>query len=256
MGIYEKALEIQTQVNQIKTNLNIDPSTPLSEVAVATSGGGAKFAPPFISFSGTNVDISDFVKTLDTSNITSMSKMFATINTSSLSLNLDLTSWDISKVESFNYFCSGATAIKSINLDGLDFTTASSKDTGSTFSNMFELCKGLTELDFSKVVGFKPKALSSFLSGCNGLKRVIATGIDTSELSDVRTLWKNCTALQYLDISTWTFDAINASYAGAYWTSIPAACEIIVKDDAAKTYVTSQNSAFTNVKTLAEVENA
>ena len=258
MGIYEKALEIQTQVNQIKTNLNIDPSTPLSEVAVATSGGGAKFAPPYVCFRGANVDISETVKQIDTSNITYMAQMFAFINSSSLSLNLDLTSWDTSKVETFNYFCSGAPAIKSINLDGLDFTTASSKDVSSSsaFSGMFESCTGLTELDFSKVVGFKPKALSGFLSGCKKLKRVIATGIDTSILYDVRTLWKNCTALEYLDISTWTFDAISSSFAGAYWTSIPAACEIIVKDDAAKTYVTSQNSAFTNVKTLAEVESA
>ena len=256
MGIYEKALEIQTQVNQIKTNLNIDPSTPLSEVAVATSGGGAKFAPPFISFSGTNVDISDFVKTLDTSNITSMNQMFATINRSSLSLHLDLSNFDTSNVTSFNYWCSGSTSIKSIILDGLDFGAASAADTGSSFSSLFELCKGLTELDLSKVINFKPKALNNMFYGCNALKRIIANSLDTSELYDVRGLWRNCTALQYLDISSWTFDAINSSYAGANWTSIPAACEIIVKDDAAKTYVTSQNSAFTNVKTLAEVESA
>ena len=40
MGIYEKTLEVQEQVNQIKTNLKLDVSTPLEEVVSATAGGG------------------------------------------------------------------------------------------------------------------------------------------------------------------------------------------------------------------------
>lgn len=250
MGIYEKALEIQTQVDQIKTNLKLDATTPLSEVVTTTASGGGKIAPPYISFTATDKDISEFVKTIDTSNITKMQHMFKGINTTIP--HLDLSHFDTSNVTNFYEMFYGSTGIQSLDVSNWDLRSC--KNNSSYLTSMFHNLSNITTLDLSTWKNFKPESLYNFFYGCSKLTYLDASSFDTSNLTDIRMLWRNCSKLEHLNISSWTFDSISSSYAAAYWTSIPTACEIIVKDEAAKTYVLTQNSAFTNIKTLAEYE--
>ena len=67
----------------------------------------------------------------------------------------------------------------------------------------------------------------------------------------------HCSALMYLDIRNFDFaNATKLTNYGNMFTNVPANCEIIVKDDAARDWVLTQRSDFTNIKTVAELESA
>lgn len=251
MGIYEKALEIQDQVNQIKTNLDLDASAPLSEVVTTTASGGGKIAPPFISFYRSNWDMSEFVKQIDTSNMTSMSYMFGGIPIGSADISLlDLSHFNTSNVRYFYQMFYGSSGIRALNVSNWDMSSCANNS--SALQDMFAAMTNLVELDLSTWKNFKPQSLYDFFYNCTSLQWLDLSSFDTSALTDVRQMFRGCTKLRHLDLRSWVFDKISSSYAGAYWANIPAACEIIVKDEAARTYLTTQNSAFTNIFTLDE----
>lgn len=255
MGIYEKALEIQTQVDQIKTNLKLDTSTPLSEVVTTTASGGGKITLPFISFYQANCDISEFVKQIDTSNMTRMCNMFSNIMIGNTDISLlDLSHFDVSNVTTFYQMFASSTGIRRLDVSNWDMSACG--NTEQQLQQMFGGMSNLIELDLSTWKNFKPQSLYNWFYACTSLERLDLSSFDTSELKDVRQLFRNCNKLKYLDIRSWTFDSISSSYAGAYWASIPSTCEIIVKDEAAKTYVLTQNSSFTNIKTVVELSDA
>lgn len=251
MGIYEKALEIQTQVNQIKTNLDLDASAPLSEVVTTTASGGGKIAPPFISFYKADHDISEFVKQIDISNMTRMSNMFANIAISNTDISLlDLSHFNTSNVQYFYEMFFGSSGIRALDVSNWDMSSC--VNNSSALQSMFSSMSNLVELDLSTWKNFKPQSLYNFFYYCTSLQWLDLSSFDTSELTDVRQMFRGCTKLIHLDLRSWVFDKISSSYAGAYWSAIPSNCEIIVKDETAKTYLTTQNSAFTNIYTLDE----
>lgn len=247
MGIYEKALEIQTQVDQIKTNLKLDATTPLSEVVTTTAsgGGGGKYAPRFISFyQYDKTELTQELLNLDTSNMTSFKNMFyGCYNLTSLDVNhfntsnvtsmygtfggcskltgLDIRNWDTSKVTNMSNMFSAMGALKAI-MFGDNFNTSNVTDMSSMFTGGY----ALTGLDLSH--------------------------FDTSKVTRMNSMFQNCNQLIKLDLRSFDFTKVT-SYSSMF-SSVKTTCEIIVKDATAKEWITSKFSTLTNVKTVAEYE--
>lgn len=146
MGIYEKALEVKDLVNQLKTNLELETTTPLSEVVTATVGGGSSggsYAPKYISFYALPrlTDINEDLVNLDTSNMTTFQNMF---NQCSYMTSLNVNHFDLTNVTSTSYMFSQCSALTSLDLSNW----VNTKVTDTTY--MFYYCGALTHLDMRK----------------------------------------------------------------------------------------------------------
>ena len=80
---------------------------------------------------------------------------------------------------------------------------------------------------------------------------LVITGTST-KLATINSIFQGCSNLQHLDIRTLEFTKISSSTNA--FSSVPTNCEIIVKDSTAKTWIQTNFSSLTNVKTVAEYE--
>jgi surface protein len=88
-------------------------------------------------------------------------------------------------------------------------------------------------------------------SQCSSLTSLDLSSFDTSKVTNMGNMFYSCKNLKYLDIRNFTFSGVS-SY-GNMFSSVPADCEIIVKDDGARSWILTRRSDFTNVKTVTEV---
>jgi surface protein len=156
--------------------------------------------------------------------------------------------------------------------------------------NTFKNCRSLTNIDLIKV-GFSrlnntSNALNSTFAGCNALttinniNKALPAGISnlyatfeycnslvnldlsnwaTPNVTSMNQLFNYCTSLQHLDIRRFDFTNV-ANYASMFGSAdsaasqVPANCEIIVADQTAKDWITTNFAWLTNVQTVAEYE--
>lgn len=272
MGIYEKTLEVQEQVNQIKTNLKLDVSTPLEEVVSATASSGGKFAPKFISFGGcpNTIDITEEISNLDTSNMTTMTKMF---NLCYGITNLTITTFDTSKVTDMNNMFAGASYLTYLDINSFDT---------SNVTNMNSFCNSCSRLQTIKMGDLnisKVKSLYSLLGSCSALTSIDINKWDVSHITNFQSTFYGCTGFTELDLSNWhttsattmqqmfynfsskttrldirNFDFTKVTGYGNMFSSNSKNMLIIVKGQTEKQWITSKFSFLTNVKTVAELE--
>ena len=81
---------------------------------------------------------------------------------------------------------------------------------------------------------------------CSGLTSLNLSSFDTSKVTNMGSMFSGCTALQHLDISN--FDFTNVTSYSNMFSNVPANCEILVKDETAKEWITSKFTNLTNVK--------
>lgn len=144
--------------------------------------------------------------------------------------------------------------------------------------NMFKSCGGLKTIDLSGLITNKIMNMDSMFWGCASLTSVNLGEVNATALWTIANLFRlcrslvsldlsgltvgttltttnyaffGCTSLQHLDIRNMDFTSVT-SYTSMF-DSVPANCEIIVKDDTQKTWITSKYSNLTNVKTVAEL---
>ena len=91
-------------------------------------------------------------------------------------------------------------------------------------------------------------------SGCSKLTTLDLSVFNTNIITDVSDLFDGCVNLRHIDMRNFDFTKVTRySDMFGYRRLVPADCEIIVKDDTAKTWITSKFSRLTNVKTVAEL---
>lgn len=188
------------------------------DTEIANLSGGGKFAPRWLRFSyyiGTELDAE--LANLDTSNMTSMQTMF---NSCTNLPSLDLSSFNTSNVTTMYAMFNKSSALTSIDLSSFDTSNV------TTMYGMFQGCSALTSLD-----------LSNF---------------DTTNVTNMAYMFDGCTSLQSIDIRG--FDFTNVSSHTAMFQNVQNNCAIIVKDDTAKTWITTNFIILKNVKTVAEYE--
>jgi surface protein len=160
-------------------------------------------------------------KIICNSNVTTLDFLFQS--------HTGITSFDVSGLNTSNvttmrrmFYCGNKDTLKSINF-GSNFDTRKV----TTMQEMFYGNRGLTSLD-----------LSSF---------------ETPALTNTASMFSDCRALTFLDIRKMTFDNVSTS-SSMFTNTMPNDCEIIVKSDIEKTWITGKFSFLTNVKTVAEYE--
>ena len=130
---------------------------------------------------------------LDTSNMTSMSRMF--LNSKSLT-NIDVSGFDTSKVISMYEMFRGCSSLA--NIDVSSFNTGAVTDMQRMFCNCFLLINlNLSNFDTSKVVN-----MYEMFFGCNSLTNLDITNFNTSNLVNMSEMFFDCSSLISLDLSS------------------------------------------------------
>lgn len=244
----------------------------------AFKNSGTSCSNMFTRYEGEYIDLSKF----DTSNVTYMNSMFQYCYKLQ---ELDVSNFNTEKVINMSSMFSlrgntgGAGEIKKLIL-GSNFNTSSV----TNMSNMFTGCAGLTNLDVSTFNTEKVTNMSSMFDGCSGLTNINLSNFNTSAVTNMSEMFDGCNGLTSIDLSNFNtslvtnmssmfqycknltsidirnFDFTNVtSYSSMFGSSasngVPNDCLIIVKDDVAKTWITSKFSRLTNVKTIAEYES-
>jgi len=132
----------------------------------------------------------------------------------------------------------------------------------ASFSSLFSGCNKLTQVSFINCS--LPQSggggyLSYMFSNCSNLTSIDLSWIDNSNrnLSQSRNMFSNCTSLTHIDLRCLVFSKCgntSAMFGTSSNDGVPDNCEIIVKDDTQKTWVNTNFSRLTNVKTVAEYE--
>lgn len=143
--------------------------------------------------------------------------------------------------------------IKYIDVSGLDITKCWS------FRYMFKNRGQLLEIQGTEYLeGSKGYFFQEMFYGCVRLTQLNLSKLGNSTQS-VRydNMFYNCRALTFLDIRSLTFNNVSShtNMFGSSASNGPADnCEIVVKDNDAKTWINTNYSRLTNVKTVAEYE--
>ena len=166
---------------------------------------------------------------LDTSNMTSMSKMF--YNSKSLT-NIDTSGFDTSKVVNMNGMFTGCTNLKTLDvsnfktskvtdmnnmfedcsslttLDLSNFDTSNVLYMGNpynySYGGMFRNCSSLVSLNISSFNTAKVKLMSNMFHGCSSLVTLDLSNFDTSNVTTMQQMFLNCSGLTYLNVSNFT----------------------------------------------------
>ena len=122
----------------------------------------------------------------------------------------------------------------------------------TNMSTMFYYCNGLTSINVSNFNTTRVTSMRYMFYSCNRLINLDLSSFNTANVTDMSFMFQNCERLQFLDLRNFTFN--NVSSYTSMLIGIPNDCLIIVKDDAAKNWITSKFYQLTNVKTVAEYE--
>ena len=161
---------------------------------------------------------------LDTSNMTSMSRMF--YNSTSLT-NIDLSGFDTSKVVTMSRMFDGCTNLE--NLDLSNFNTSKVTDMYWMFNNLkkvisldldsfdtskvtdmkglFRYCNSLINLKISNFNTNNVTDMGAMFMGCRSLTQLDLSNFNTSKVVDMGHMFQECFALEELNISS--FDTLN-----------------------------------------------
>lgn len=141
--------------------------------------------------------------------------------------------------------CSYLQQIPQLNLSAI------SLGTGLTYT--FRNCIALEKVDLSNVNTSQITSLKSTFNVCKKLKELDLSTWTAPSLTSMNNTFDGCQSLQKLDIRKLELTNVN-NYTNVF-SSIPANCLIIVKDENNKNWVLARRSDFTNVKTVAEYES-
>ena len=166
-----------------------------------------------------NVDTLDLTG-LDTSNMTSMSRMF--YKSTSLK-NIDVSGFDTSKVVNMIFMFNNCSSL--ISLDLSSFNTSNVTNMEAMFQNdvnlenitfgdnfntskvkdmiaMFASCKKLSYINLSNFDTSNVKEMQSMFYYCENLKSLDLTNFDTSQVINMYAMFMNCSSLKELDLSS------------------------------------------------------
>lgn len=141
-----------------------------------------------------------------------------------------------------------------------------------SLTSMFNGMTKLTNVDLSRIIVYNPNTpsggnmrpnINSMFQNCSSMTRIDMSGlhfkVEPVICESFYNTFSGCTNLEFLDLRI--FDLPNSAQnqmQGMFGfnnnTYVPADCEIIVRDDAGKTWMNTNHPRFTNVKTVAEYE--
>ena len=147
-----------------------------------------------------NLQTIDFGDCFDTSQVTSMVRMFASCDSLE---SLDISCFDTTNVTNMDSMFWSCESLTQLDLSGFDTTNVT--DMGS----MFWYCESLTQLDLSGFDTSNVTNMNDMLEFCGRLVSVDLSGFDTSHVTDMGGMFCGCNDLSTLDLSS--FDTSNVS---------------------------------------------
>lgn len=132
-------------------------------------------------------------------------------------------------------------------------TTALDTTNVNNFSSMYYRNTGLTEIDMSNFNMNNANYVQDLCKYCINVTKIICGECDThSIIGGFTGMFYGCVKLKYLDVSKIDFNAFGdpegTAPATIMFKGVPTDCEIIVKDDANKAWITKHWATLTNVK--------
>lgn len=162
---------------------------------------------------------------------------------------IDMSTWNVSSVTTMASMFNNCTyTLKKVNISNW----VNSKNT--SLSSMFWQCKRLTTLiaENTKISG--TCACNSMFEYCTDLVELDLSWLYRTGNNTMKLMFNSCTSLQKIDLRNFDLSSVtNSTYYTDAFTSVPTTCEIIVKDDACKTWMATNFPTMTNVKTIAEL---
>lgn len=198
----------------------------------------------------TTIDFSSF----DTRKVTSFVNMFT--DCSSL-VSLDLNSFDFPSATTLYGMFMRCTNLASVTFGG-DIDTSRV----TTMASMFSDCRNLKELDLSSFDTSNVTTMGSMFSNCRNLKELDLSSFITPKVTDMYYMFNYCINLTTLDLSNFVVSADTSTFGmffdcsalefidlknaelnnssgshGSMFYSVDGPITIIVKNDAAKSYI-------------------
>ncbi|MDE6663660.1 MAG: BspA family leucine-rich repeat surface protein [Lachnospiraceae bacterium] len=117
--------------------------------------------------------------------------------------NLDLSSFDTSKVKRMNGMFLGCSALRTLDLGDIDTSL------NYYMSYMFAGCSSLKSLDLSVFDTSNTYYMDDMFSGCSSLTSLDITGFDTSKVERMQNMFAGCSSLTSLDLSNFNTSGLN-----------------------------------------------
>jgi len=168
-------------------------TTGLYNLYIAGDGGVAVIGTMYYSFGFMDNLTSVDITLLDTSRVTSISRMFS--NSSKLT-NVDLSGFDTSSVIHMNSVFHGASSLTSLDLSSFDTSNVTS------MGSMFRDATGLTNLNLSSFDTSSVARMDYLFSGATGLTTLDLSSFDTSSVTRMDYMFFGATGLTTLDLSS------------------------------------------------------
>lgn len=230
-----------------------------TEIENLPSGGGADLNEYFTTeiTSNTTLPITDaFLKKIPDvvvdDNVTTLAWAFQDMDFHGYPAPKVVCNNNVNDIEGLFY---GAANVVSIDFSGID---------SSNCTNFYSLCyintaeNKLTSINFgSNFNTRKVTNMRGMFYSRAGLTSLDLSMFETPVLVNTREMFAYCRQLTFIDMRNFTFDNITESsnmFGSSSTSGVPNGCEIIVKDDTQKTWITSRFSRLDNVKTVAEYE--
>ena len=148
----------------------------------------------------------DFGNNFNTSNVTSMYRMFA-YRRSLTSLNLsNFNTESVTNMDYMFYVCGGLT---SLNISS--FNTANVMSMGYMFAG----CTSLTDLNLSNINTSNVTNMSCMFGGCSSLTSLNLSNFNTTNVNDMRYMFQNCTRLTSLNLYNFDMSGLSSHESGS-----------------------------------------
>lgn len=241
-GILSAILEIPSNVNITDGMYAFSNCTKLKKIPALNYGNIEKATGMFYGCTSI-VDVSNAV---NFSNVSNASSMFA--NCTSL-VDAKLDQMNFSKLTSTGQMFYRCSNLQSVDLSNSVCALADPH-------GMFQDCKKLKTVIFNNCkfnnvyFGFR------MFYECNVIQNIDLSMFYSDSRTDLNfgEMFYNCKALQKLDIRNLDVSKItSSSNYNKMLYNVPTSCEIIVMNDACKSWFGSKFSSYTNVKTVAEL---
>jgi surface protein len=162
---------------------------------------------------------------------------------------IDMSTWNVSNVTTMASMFNDCTyTLKKVNISNW----VNSKNT--SLASMFWQCKRLTTLiaENTKISG--TCQCNSMFEYCTDLVELDLSWLYRTGNNTINLMFGGCSKLQKLDIRNFDLSSVTtSSYYTDAFKSVPTTCEIIVMNDACKTWMSEKFPTMTNVKTVAEL---
>ena len=128
------------------------------------------------------------------------------------------------------------------------------------YTNFMKNCSSMEIINLASLVSDKVSGTniySEMFMGCSKARQILLPKFNfanctNSKSTSYNRIFSGCSSLELLDLRSSSFNSLPTTT--DMFKDVPTDCLIICKDSAAKNYILSVRSDFTNIKTLAEYE--